>query len=131
MVLSKWYLKIKKEFGQESGMGLVESLVAIAILGVSAVSFITSLSAGAISVKDLNEQAIAQQLLTSQMEELKGVSYDLSGRSYPIIKVPEGYDLTLTVNSSIYTNTNIQKITAVVWHDGSQVSQIENYKVKQ
>jgi Tfp pilus assembly protein PilV len=121
--------RFKKTFQSQSGIGLVEGLVAVAILGVSAVSFISNLSAGAISVRNLDEQAIAQQLLTSQMETLKGVDYDPTGLSYPIISGTAGYSLTVTVDSHIYTNTDLQKITAAVWRNGAQVAKLENYKV--
>ena len=113
----------------QSGIGLVESLVAIAILGVAAVSFVSSLSAGAVAVNTLNEQTVSQQLLTSEMETLKGIAYDINGNAYPVINTPEGYNLTVAVNSHIYADTDLQKITLVVRHNGVQVAQLENYKV--
>lgn len=112
----------------QSGIGLVEALVAIAILGISAVSFISNLSVGSISVRTLDEAAIAQQFLTSEMETIKGVGYDVSGASYPVLTAPEGYSLTLEVDSTIYPDAGIQKITATVWRDGGRVASLENYK---
>lgn len=120
--------KIKNALQPQSGFGLVETLVAISILGLSAVAFISSLSAGAISVKTLDEQTIAQQLLTSQMEALRSQNYDVSGNTYSLVAAPDGYSLTLSVNSHIYSDTDLQKITATVWHHGIKVETLENYK---
>jgi hypothetical protein len=130
MRLKRYFSWLPTIFKEQTGIGLAETLVAIAILGVSAVSFISNLSAGAISVRTLNEETVVQQLLTSEMETLRGVTYDVSGTSYPIISSPSGYTLTIAVNSSIYSNNNIQKITVLVWHDGVQAGQLESYKVK-
>jgi type II secretory pathway pseudopilin PulG len=129
MKLTHLISRCKKAWRSQSGIGLVEALVAIAILGMASVGFVSNLSAGSISVRTLNEAAIAQQLLTSQMETLKGAKYDVTGSSYPIINAPSGYSLTLDVNSKIYANTNLQKITATVWHNGALVEKLENYKV--
>jgi Tfp pilus assembly protein PilV len=120
--------QLKKLLRAQSGIGLVETLVAVAILGVSAVSFVSNLSVGAMSVRTLNEEATIQQLLTTQMETLKGLKYDATGNTYPVISTPDGYNLTLSVDSQIVSNTNLQKITATLWLKGKQVAILENYK---
>jgi prepilin-type N-terminal cleavage/methylation domain-containing protein len=59
------YLLLKKALscsGRKPGFGLVESLVAIAILGISLTAFITDLSAGSIAVNSHSEQVVAQGL---------------------------------------------------------------------
>jgi hypothetical protein len=127
-LLSICIVYLKKAGRDQSGIGLAEALVAIAILGVSAVCFVSSLSAGAISTSTLQESMIAQRLLTSEMETLNSLQYDITGLSYPVISLPADYNLTLSVNSNIFSNTDLQKITAVVWHNGVQVAQLENYK---
>jgi len=71
--IEKWKLIIAKLVGQ-AGIGLVETLVAIAILGVVAVTFMTALSAGSISVNNLAQQASAQELATTQMETIRRLS---------------------------------------------------------
>jgi prepilin-type N-terminal cleavage/methylation domain-containing protein len=128
MLQIKNYMPIKKLFCNQSGMGLAETLVAIAILGIAAVCFVSSLSVGAVSVNALGEQAVAQQLLTSEMESIKAASYDVTGGSYPIVDAPDNYSLTLSVNSSLFSNTNIQKVTASVYHNGVLVEKLENMK---
>ncbi len=128
MTRFKSFSNITRALKNQSGIGLTESLVAIAILGVSAISFITSLASGAISVKTLDQAAMAQQLLTSQMETLKAMPYDATGQSYTVINAPEGYRVTLEVNSNIYSDPNLQHIIAVVWHQNTPLSQLESFR---
>jgi len=120
--------KVKRLLLSQKGFGLVETLVAVAILGLSAVSFVSSLSAGARSVNTLDEQVVAQQLLSSQIEYLKDQTYDATGGSYSLIEAPEGYSLALEVDSHIYPDSDLQKITVTVRHHGQAVSSLENYK---
>ena len=111
------------------GFTLVESLVAIAILGVSAATFISDLSSGSLAVQTLDEQDNCQQLLQTQMEVIKAAAYDPAGNSYTRVAVPDGYTLNVAVNSQIYTNNHIQKITLSVYYNGNLCGTLDNYKV--
>ena len=111
------------------GFTLVESLVAIAILGVSATAFISDLSSGSLAVQTLDEQVTSQQLLQTQMEVIKAAAYDPAGNSYTRVAVPDGYTLNVAVNSQIYTNNHIQKITLSVYYNGNLCGTLDNYKV--
>jgi len=111
------------------GFTLVESLVAIAILGVSAATFISDLSSGSLAVRTLEEQVSSQQLLQTQMEVIKAAAYDSTGNSYTRIAVPAGYTLSVVVNSQIYSNNHIQRITLSAYHNGNLSGTLDNYKV--
>ncbi|HSW59090.1 MAG TPA: type II secretion system protein [Dehalococcoidales bacterium] len=117
-----------QQLKNQSGIGLVESLVAIAILGVSAVAFITGLSTGAVSVNTLDQEVTAHRLMTSQMEELKAERYDSSGRSYQIIKTPANYSISLNVKTIENSDSDLQSITVSVSYRGSLLSKLETYK---
>lgn len=114
---------------RESGFGLVESLVAIAILGTGVVSFVTDLSAGSVAVNVQNEAVIAQGLAQTQMEAIKAAPYSSTGASYTPVSSPEGYAISITTNSAIYNHNNIQKITVTVTHSGNPILTLEEYKV--
>ncbi|MBN1191523.1 MAG: type II secretion system protein [Dehalococcoidales bacterium] len=112
----------------ERGMTLVETLVAIAILGVIVTTFVPALSAGAISVSAQAEDARVQGLARSQMEMIKAADYDPGGFSYPGIDTPAGYAVNVIADSSLYGSGNIQKITVNVSREGSLIYSLEGYK---
>jgi prepilin-type N-terminal cleavage/methylation domain-containing protein len=113
----------------EQGMTLVETLVAIAVLGVSSTTFILALSTGTIAVRTQDEDALAQGLARSQMETIKAAAYDSTGASYSTISTPAGYSISLNTNSALYSDSNIQKITVIVLHNGTVLYSLEGYKV--
>lgn len=110
-------------------MTLVETLVAIAILGVSATAFVTALSTGSIATSTQDERTIAEGLAQSQIEFIKSQTYDATGVSYSAITCPTGYSVSVNANSAIYSNNNIQKITISVSHNSNVVLTLEDYKV--
>jgi hypothetical protein len=124
--LLKWTKQIKRS---QQGIGLVETLVAVAILGTAIVTFITALSTGAISVGENGQETTAQRLAQSQLEYTQNLAFDLTG-AYPVIAAPAGYSLALTAGSVTGTDVNLQKITVTVLHDGANVFTVSGYKVK-
>lgn len=114
---------------EESGIGLVEALVAIAILGVGVTAFITDLSVGSVGVNIQSEEVVAQGLAQTQVEVIKNAEYDPTGAAYTPISAPTGYAVSVNTNSAIYSNNNIQKITVTINHSGSDIFTIEDYKV--
>jgi type II secretory pathway pseudopilin PulG len=116
-------------FFNEAGIGLVESLVAIAILGVGVTAFLTDLSAGSMAVKTQNESVTARGLAQNQMEIVKAAPYDFTGTSYTPITAPSGYAVTLSIDSNLYSNEDIQKIAITVEHDNNVIITLEDYKV--
>ncbi len=116
---------------RKPGIGLVESLVAIAILGIGVTALVTDLSAGSIAVTTQNEAAIAQGLAQTQMEVTKAAPYDPAGTTYVSISAPDGYAVAINTDSDIFGDKNIQKITVAVIHDTEKVLTLEGYKVKQ
>ncbi len=112
-----------------SGISLVETLVAIAILGVISVTFMTALSAGSISVNNLQQETTAQALARTQMENIKAASYDSTGNSYAQIYTSGGYQIGIQTSSAIFNNDQIQKIRVEVLYERQLVSSLESFKV--
>ena len=66
--IKKWFRQIKVRFKDENGIGLVESLAAVAILGFAGTAFVLSLSTGAIAVREGDQETTAQSLARAQLE---------------------------------------------------------------
>jgi Tfp pilus assembly protein PilV len=119
---------MKKIIHSQKGIGLVETLVAVAILGTAVVTFISALSTGAISVGDNEQETIAQRLAQSQLESTQSAAFALSG-VYPTITTPTGYSLTVQAGSVTGADVNIQKITVTVLRNSISIFTVSSYKV--
>jgi Tfp pilus assembly protein PilV len=113
----------------QAGLGLVETLVAVAILGTSVVAFAAGLSAGSIAVGELGETEVTQGLAQTQMEYTKSYAYNPGAATYPALAAPPGYSVSVGVSAVPGTDTNIQKITVTVSQEGQAVATVAGYKV--
>ncbi len=110
----------------EKGVGLVESLLAVAIVGVALVAFLAAMSTGSMAVATADRRVTAENLAWSQMEDTLGQAY---AASYSTITEPAGYAIAITVSGVDGRDQNeIQKITVEVDHDGGAVT-AEAFKV--
>ncbi len=121
--------RIRLRVRDERGLSLIESLVAVAVTAVAIVAIVTALSSGAIAVGEGEREVVAQMLARTQLENVKGSSYDATGASYSALDAPEGYALSFDVDSIPETDNDIQKITVTVSQDGEDILEIEDYKV--
>ena len=113
----------------ETGITLVESLVAIAILGGGVLTLVLAMSGGALAVQENDQQVTAQGLARAQLEYTKSYPYDSGATTYPIVSAPDGYGITVVVAAVPGADSNIQKITASVARDGNVILTAEDYKV--
>ena len=127
--IKQWFRRIKVWLQDESGLGLVETLAAVTILGAAVVAFIIALSTGSLSVRESSQEAVAQSLVRSQLEYIKNYTYNPAATTYPEIDAEEGYDISVEVSSIPDTNTDIQKITVTISRDGEEILMVEDYKV--
>jgi Tfp pilus assembly protein PilV len=113
------------------GIGLAETLVAVAILGTSVVAFVTALSAGSIAVGEQSGEVIAQNLAQAQMEYTKSYAYNPTATTYPTIAAPANYTIAVGVTSVPYTgnDTDMQKITVTVSRGGQEMMTVADYKM--
>ena len=125
-----WLKKISCRLKDQAGIGLVETLVAIAILGTGVTAFVSDLSAGSLAVNIRGEATLAQGLAQTQMEVIKAAPYDKNGRAYPAVETPAGYSVGVAVDSSLSGDENLQKVTVTVGHDGNNVLTLEDFKAK-
>jgi prepilin-type N-terminal cleavage/methylation domain-containing protein len=113
----------------QKGFGLVETLVAVAILGTSVAAFISGLSAGSIAVRGQDVTAVSQGLAQTQMEYTKSYAYNPSAVTYPAVTAPTGYSISVSVSAVPSADTNIQKITVTVSRTGETPVTVAGYKV--
>jgi len=121
--------KLFKRLHDETGIGLAETLVAVAVLGTSIVAFVVSLSTGSLSVNEQDKETVAQSLAQTQVEYTKNYLYNPAASTYPTVAAPSGYTISVGVSSISGTDSNIQKITVNILRDGSSVFLVSDYKV--
>ena len=119
---------------RESGITLVETLVALAILGTIAVTFFGGLATTSKAAFTVDEQATAESLAQSQMEWTKNADYVYSTTQYSTAPMPGGkdyinYSATIAAESLNNPDDGIQKITVTVKRSGEGVITLEGYKV--
>ncbi|MFH1639841.1 MAG: hypothetical protein ABIB93_05990 [Chloroflexota bacterium] len=140
------YLKIPEKPGasldHESGIALLETLVALVILGMIAAGFLGGLSTAIRADMIITEQSDAESIARSQMEHIKKQGYiDFAApghESYDLITISSDYTLEVTVTPldpatgqplESGQDYNLQKITATVERDGKELTTLEGYKV--
>jgi len=125
-------IKIKQlitRIQDQRGIGLAETLVAVAVLGTAVVAFVVSLSAGSLAVNEQDKETVAQTLAQTQIEYTKNYLYNPAAATYPAVTTPSGYTITIGVSSVTGTDSNMQKITVNVLRAGSSVLLVSDYKV--
>jgi len=128
--INKWLAGAKACLvGDERGFGLVETLAAVAILGVAVVALVLGLSTGSITVREGNQELVAQSLAQTQLEYVKNYPYDPAATTYPTVDMPEGYSIGVEAGSIPDADTDIQRITVTISRDGEAILTVEDYKV--
>lgn len=135
--------RVAKKFkGNEAGFSLVETLVALAILGSIAVVFLSGLATAAKATFIADERATAESITRSQIEYVQSQDYI----DYSVLDHEEYEELALDVDSvyiieltaaPINPDTGLpsdqddgmQKITVTVQRGEKSVLTVEDYKV--
>jgi type II secretory pathway pseudopilin PulG len=113
----------------QMGLGLVETLVAVAILGTSVAAFISGLSAGSIAVREQDRIASTQGMAQTQLEYTKSYAFVPGAVTYPAVAAPPGYSISIGVSAVPGADANMQKITVTVSREGATTVTVEGYKV--
>jgi prepilin-type N-terminal cleavage/methylation domain-containing protein len=135
----------------EKGFSLAEVMIAIALLGIVSVAFLSAMSTASRAVFIADEQASAESLARSEMEYVKSQNYSTAPWSYELPSgtsptgqfptwwdegdpptFPPGYDgyiVTVSVEPLHATDDGLQKITVVVSHmEKPEVVSLESYR---
>ena len=110
----------------QKGTTLIEVLIAIAILGMIAVPFLTALSTSSRGIIIADERTTAESLVRSEIEYVRSQEYAANG-TYAEIADPVGYNVSL-VNVTVLM-PGLQEITVEVYHGAKLVLTTSTYKV--
>ena len=111
----------------EKGFSLIETLVALALLGTIGVSFFNGLVTTSTARVDADEKVSSKILAEILMEDVKKQSYNLSANyTYAIPDGFPGYTANLTVEN--IRNTFLQKLTFTIYHKDDDTFTLESYK---
>jgi prepilin-type N-terminal cleavage/methylation domain-containing protein len=135
----------------EKGFSLIEVMIAIALLGIVSVAFLSAMGTASMAIFIADEQATAESLARSEMEYVRNQDYSVAPWAYELPlppgwpddslpewwdednppTLPTGYDgYTVTVSAEpLYAANDIQKITLIVKHqDKPEVVKLEGYR---
>lgn len=112
---------------REKGASLLETIVALALMGSISVAFLSGLANTSMARAEANERATAKILAESLIEQIKKETFALSYDNVTIPDEFEGYTPVITAESQ--RNGNIQKIKVSISRAGQEVLTLESYKV--
>ena len=113
----------------EKGFTLIETVVALALMSIICVSFLSGLATTSSSRALAEERVSAKILSEAQMENIKKQAYTDNYTDYTLLTPAgyAGYSTNLTVEDFYY---NLQKITVTIYHNEDDVFSLESFKVK-
>jgi hypothetical protein len=131
--------RLRRLHADERGSGLVDGLVASALLGVDLVALIGSLSTFEIASRDAEDRGLAQAILRAQAARIKAAPYQASGDYGAYAEpLPAGFSRTLTVTwwdgtsawSATANANGLQKVDLAIGAGGSSVATLEFAKAE-
>ena len=148
---------LKKITKNEKGVTLIEVLIALALTGIITAGFLAAISTAAKASFISEQQAIAENLARSQLENAKDQTYQeaLPGGEVEYIEMVESYEnfeiwsenragevvggetynyivavpWNTDLNIASPNDTGLQKIKIVIKHQDTEIYSLEGYKV--
>jgi len=125
---------VRRLHGDERGGGLVETLVASALLGISMLALMASFSTFAIASRDAEDRAIGQAFARAQAARIVAAPYVANGDYSPYYEtLPTGFTRTVAVTwwngTTTWTATQngngLEKVVLTISQGGRPLSTLE------
>ncbi|MBI2172200.1 MAG: type II secretion system protein [Chloroflexi bacterium] len=122
---------------RQQGFSLVETLIALGILGMIGIAFLHALGAGTLATGILDEQVQAAALARSQLEEIKSTPYnalcDPLNCYLVTVTVPAPYSISIRaepVNIALCEGISncVQRVTVSISRPGKPVLNLTTYR---
>lgn len=110
----------------EKGITLIETVMALALMSIICVSFLSGLATTSSSRALAEERVSAKILAEAQMENIRKQAYT-DNYSLLTLEGYNGYSTNVTVVDFYY---NLQKITVTIYHHDDKVFSLESFKSK-
>ncbi len=123
----RFFYRYDRQMKSERGASLIEVVVALALLGVIGIVFLSATATSSSTRLIADEHASARILAESQMEDVMKQTYAFAYDPVPIPADYPGYSAMIDVDN--LRNGNIQKITVTVTHHIKDITKLESYKV--
>jgi prepilin-type N-terminal cleavage/methylation domain-containing protein len=123
---------------RERGFSFIEVVIALGVLGIIAVGFLSGLGTASKGLLIADERETANNLAEAQIENIKQQGYDNINDppQYSLMSgIPSSYSIDQPMVERIdkdgnpLTDDGVQKITITVRHNGKEVLTLEDYKV--
>ncbi len=130
--------KIVTAAREQSGVMLIDTVVALALLGIFGVAFLSAISTSTATMASIEDKVNVDNLVRAQMEYTKSDNFSSSynyqtldqldpGSPYAIT-VPNGYSINVAA-AALPTSVGIQEITVTISRDGKTPLVVKGYKV--
>jgi prepilin-type N-terminal cleavage/methylation domain-containing protein len=116
----------------DKGFAFIETIVALALLGIVAAVFLSSLGTAAKATMVADKEVTAEILARSEIEYIKGCDYDYYAVEYPLdpaLSVPSGWSVDTSAEALDDRGDDIQKVTVTVQRNGENEFSAVIYKV--
>ena len=118
----------------EKGFAFIETVVALALLGIIAVAFLSGLATSTKAAVIANDKIAAVSLAQTQIEWVKKADYIHDATGYSAAPIPSSQDYTgysVQIDSEPLNSPDdgIQKITVTVKYWDENALQLDVYKV--
>ena len=120
-----WAIMDKKK-KKEKGITLLETVLALGLLAVIGLAFLSGLASTSSSRALAEERVNAKILAETQMEHVKKQGYTDNYTQLSLVGF-DGYTTNITAEDHYY---NLQKVTVNITHNDDIVYTLESYKVK-
>lgn len=106
---------------------MLESITAVAVLGIAGVALISALATAVMTSGTVNDRVEAAQIVSRQIEYAKTLAYQAAPSEYDTVEVQQPYSVTCQAAS--LAEGNQQKLLVTVYKNGQSILTAEDYKV--